>query len=124
MAGDYDGPIDEAWYDEAAGPLVRPYAVTRGRTHARQADLELITLIVAVRDAVPTVRLEPEAARLLSLCRSPISVAELSAATNLPLGVVKVLLGDLIDQRLVMFRSALTPDADVLEAVLDGIRRL
>lgn len=40
--------------------------------------------------------LEPEHLRLLARCRRPITVAELASDLNLPLGVVRVLLGDLI----------------------------
>jgi hypothetical protein len=37
---------------------------------------------------------------------------------------VKILIGDLIDRQLLMFRSAVTPDINVLQAVINGIRRL
>jgi hypothetical protein len=68
--------------------------------------------------------LDPEYLMILELCQTPTSVAEVSAKLNLPLGVVKVLLGDLIDQRLLIFRAALTPDNEVLQKVLNGIRKL
>ncbi|MBQ1161307.1 DUF742 domain-containing protein, partial [Streptomyces sp. A73] len=37
------------WFDDAAGPVVRPYAMTRGRTRsgAEGAQLDLIALVVA-----------------------------------------------------------------------------
>jgi len=116
---------NDRWFDEEAGPLVRPYAMTGGRTRSEQADLELITLVVASRrrHAEPD-SMGPEYLRILTLCQNPTSVAEISAQLELPLGVVKVLLGDLIDQKLVNFRAALTPDNEVLQAVLNGIRRL
>ena len=114
---------DEAWYDDAAGPLVRPYAVTRGRTRTAGAELDLITLVVALQPEAPA-DLEPEHAGILALSREPTSVAELSAHLDLPLGVVKVLIGDLIERRQVMVRTAVIPDVAVLEAVLDGIRRI
>jgi uncharacterized protein DUF742 len=116
---------DDTWFDEEAGPLVRPYAMTGGRTRTDQADLDLITLVVASRGRhAETDSMDPEYVSILTLCQSPTSVAEISATLNLPLGVVKVLLGDLIDQKLVNFRTALSPDNDVLQAVLNGIRRL
>jgi hypothetical protein len=119
------GDDDHTWFDEEAGPLVRPYAMTGGRTRTEQSDLDLITLVVASRrrHAHPE-SMEPEYLNILSLCQSPTSVAEISANLNLPLGVVKVLLGDLMDQELVHFRPGLTPDNEVLRAVLNGIRRL
>ena len=116
---------DHTWFDEEAGPLVRPYAMTGGRTRTGQADLELITLVVAARGRHAQVAsMDPEYAGILAQCQSPTSVAEISAALKLPLGVVKVLLGDLIDQKLVDFRTAVSPDHEVLQAVLNGIRRL
>ena len=117
---------DGTWYDDDAGALVRPYAMTRGRTSSHQSDLEMITLVVAVGevDRSVAVTLDPESALILSLCRQPKSVAEISADLRLPLSVVKILLGDLIDKNLVMFRSAVTPNIQVLQAVINGIRRL
>ncbi len=116
----------ETWFDEAAGPLVRPYAVTRGRTRVDQPDLQLITLVVALAPVTPTLppSLDPEHVQILTLCQRPKSVAEIAAEVQLPLSVVKILITDLIERRLVMFRSAVTPDLDVLQAVINGIRQL
>jgi predicted metal-dependent HD superfamily phosphohydrolase len=54
--------------------------------------------------------------------------AEVAARVDLPLPVVKVMLSDLIEQNLVLFRTAApvneTPNKHVLQAVLDGIRKL
>jgi hypothetical protein len=115
---------DDTWFDEEAGPLVRPYSMTGGRTRIKQPDLDLITLVVASRRHADSEAMTPECLRILSLCQSPTSVAEISAILNLPLGVIKVLLGDLIELKLVQFRAALTPDSEVLQTVLNGIRRL
>lgn len=117
----------ESWFDEAAGPLVRPYAVARGRTRPTRHDLEMITLVVAMTSELdPT--LDPEYARILLLCQRPVSVAEVSAMLNLPLVVVKVLISDLIDQGYVIFQSppqaSDIPNTELLQAVLDGIRKL
>lgn len=119
-------PEQETWYDEAAGPVFRSYAVTRGRTRGPQADLEVITLVVASRPVTPGVAafLEPEHLQILSLCTHPVSVAELSARLCLTLGVVKILIGDLVDMKLITCRSAATPDLHVLQAVLNGLHRL
>lgn len=118
----------EHWFDEAAGPIVRPYTVTGGRTRTAREGLKLITLVVAVghgRELVaPSPGLGPEHRRILSLCQNPVSVAELAAGAELPVSVVKILLGDLLDRDLVMSRSAAAPDLELLQAVIDGIRRL
>ncbi len=122
-------PRGESWFDEDAGPLVRPYALTRGRTRTGRHDLNMITLVVTVRsDADAAFLVEPEYTEILHMCQTPLSVAEVSAKLNLPMAVVKVLLSDLIEQNLVVFRSppvrTPTPDRKLLQAVLDGIRRL
>lgn len=119
-------PEQETWYDEAAGPLVRPYAVTRGRTRVPRSDLQMITLVVTARPVTRAITgfLGPEHLQILSTCGHPTSVAELSAGLGLPLSVVKILLGDLIELELIAFRSAAIPDPQVLQAVINGIRRL
>lgn len=117
----------EAWFDDEAGPVVPLYALTRGRTRSASYDLDLITLVTAGprRD---TDRLAPEYQRVLSVCTSPQSLAEISAKVDLPLGVVKVLLGDLIEQNYLVFGSSWAPtdvpNMDMLQKVLDGIQKL
>lgn len=121
-------PGGEAWFDEEAGPLVRPYALTRGRTRTGRHDLNMITLVVTVDRADASFLVEPEYAEILRICQTPRSVAEIAAKLNLPMAVVKVLLCDLIEHDLVVFRSpaARAPalDRKLLQAVLDGIRRI
>jgi hypothetical protein len=118
----------ESWFDEKAGPLVRPYTLTRGRTRSANAELNMITLVVTTGCGMGGHVLEPEHIQILRLCERPLSVAELGAKLNLPIAVVKVLLSDLIEQNLVIFRSpppqVSRPNQKLLQAVLDGIRRL
>ncbi|WP_245930535.1 DUF742 domain-containing protein [Allonocardiopsis opalescens] len=119
---------DSSWFDEAAGPLVRPYAVTGGRTRSGRTEFDMISLVVAARTETDRRTLDPEHLTILSLCRQPISVAELAAQLDLPMGVVKVLLGDLLDRGDILARApapvARLPELNVLQAVLDGISRL
>ncbi|RZS33956.1 uncharacterized protein DUF742 [Herbihabitans rhizosphaerae] len=119
----------ESWYDDEAGPLVRPYTVTRGRTRSGHGlDLDMITLVVSNASGHTVV--DPEYAQILRMCRYPLSIAEVSAKLGLPLAVIKILIADLIEDGLLIFRSppspldTETPDMDILQAVLDGIRRL
>ena len=116
----------ESWYDEMAGPMVRPYAVTRGRTRSNRPDLDMITLVVAIHPGNGV--LDREYAEILRLCQRPLSVAEISAQLDMALAVVKILIGDLIEEGHLLFRAPPTavdnPDLDILQAVLDGIRRL
>jgi hypothetical protein len=117
-----------SWYDDEAGPLVRPYALTAGRTSSARYDLDIITLVMT--NAFERPGLEPEAIDIMRMCRYPQSIAEISAKLTLPIVVVKVLVTDLIDEGLVIFRSPPSPtnveapDKDILQAVLDGIRKL
>jgi hypothetical protein len=117
------------WFDDAAGPLVRPYAVTRGRTSSVKHDLDLITLVVAIEPRGPLRRPEPEYEDILRVVEIPQSIAEIAAKLHLPLLVTKILIGDLIDDGLVDFRapspamSAGVVDINLMRAVLDGIRK-
>lgn len=117
-----------SWYDDEAGPLVRPYAVSGGRTRPPDPGLDLITLILTVEPITGTERLTPECAQILRLCRRPMSVAEISAQLKLPVAVVKILISDLLDGKLVVSRSSTwrpdVPDREILEAVLHGLRRI
>jgi len=118
----------ESWFDDEAGPLVRPYAVVRGRTSEVRPELDVITIVVAVRSDRPPTGHEPEYANILQLCETPLSVAEVSARTHLPLLVTKILIGDLIGDGHLVFRSPATADGagvtdiNLMRAVLDGIR--
>ncbi len=109
--------------------MVRPYALTRGRTRPAGEALDLIAIITAVRGARPDpMELGPEHLAVLRLCRLPASVADLAADLDLPLGVVRILLGDLSQQRLISIHHpippARLPDPRVLREVVDGLRRL
>nr|WSX52931.1 DUF742 domain-containing protein [Streptomyces sp. NBC_00974] len=127
-----DGAADQ-WFDDDAGPVVRPYAMTRGRTsHAGQHRLDLIALVIAeaaADDPVWDATLSPEHAHILGLCRArPQSVAELAADLDLAVGVVRVLIGDLADDELVHVSRpvppAELPDESILREVIDGLRAL
>ncbi|MVU81850.1 DUF742 domain-containing protein [Nocardia sp. ET3-3] len=117
----------EHWYEEDAGPLVRLYAVTRGRG-ADRPELQLDTMVVDSGRGIGLRRTEPEYAVIVRLCRNPLSVAEISAHLRLPLTVTKVLIGDLIDDGRLAFRhlpvASGGSDLGVLQAVLAGIRSL
>ncbi|MBF6167136.1 DUF742 domain-containing protein [Streptomyces gardneri] len=119
----------EPWFDEAAGPLVRPYALTRGRTSFDGPELDMLTTVVADPSATALRRTEPEYTDILRLCRVSQTVAELSAQLHLPLAVTKILVGDLIGDGQLIFRAPVPTEAgpddlNILRAVLDGIRKL
>jgi hypothetical protein len=117
------------WFDDAAGPVVRPYAVTRGRTRAQGRPLDLVAVVVGGMPSTLDRRwLEPEHLRLLARCRTPITVADLASDTDIALGVVRVLLGDLIDRGLATVSapgpSNYARDEAVLRMVLDELHLL
>jgi hypothetical protein len=116
---------------------VRPYTVTGGRTRPVRGDLPVEALVRAT--GTPELTAPPERRRILALAaESVVSVAELSAHLLLPLGVVRVLVGDLAADGLVSvigadlsaYGSTGVPSAPpatnikVLESVLNGISAL
>jgi Protein of unknown function (DUF742) len=119
---------DELWLDRAAGPVVRPYAVTRGRTRPPGMAVGFIDLVVSAGRHSAEVRgLGPEHRRLLGLCEEPITLADLASDADLPLGVVRVLVGDLQERGLATVAATAdgsSQDEKVLRSVLDGLRAL
>jgi len=119
---------DALWLDREAGPVVRPYAVTRGRTRPPGLALGLIDLVVAAgRHSAGMRGLAPEHQLLLGLCKAPIALADLASDADLPLGVVRVLIGDLQERGLVTIaasQAGSSQDEKVLRSVLDGLRTL
>ncbi|KAB2341531.1 DUF742 domain-containing protein [Actinomadura rudentiformis] len=113
----------------AAGPLVRPYALTGGRTRPQGIRLDLVTVLIATGAVSDEqARMSRHQRRLLELCRTPHTLADLTAEMNLPLGVVQVLLADLHRQGLVEEHReaplAARPDPLLLKRVLDDLRAL
>lgn len=119
--GHQGGPDD-------AGPLVRPYVMTWGRERSDTVQLDMISVVIAVHEDVDEMALEPEQLQILRICRRAQSVAEVSAHMDVPVAVIKVLLGDLIGRGHVLarapFKSKSPVSRDILQAVLDGIQRL
>ncbi|MEW2398307.1 DUF742 domain-containing protein [Streptomyces sp. NPDC046862] len=131
MSGDGQGRSH--WFDDDAGPVVRPYAMTRGRTsHAVQHRLDLIAVVVAetrADDEEADHSLSPEHVSIVELCGdTPQSVAELAAELDLPVGVVRVLVGDLVDEEMVHVTRPVPPaelvDESILRDVINGLRAL
>jgi hypothetical protein len=72
--------------------------------------------------------LQPEQREILSMTRTALSVAEVAGRLDLPVGVVRVLIGDLMQANLVSTFEAdsaiRAPDDHILQAVIDGLRAL
>ena len=124
-------PGDDAWPQRESGPVVRPYAVTGGRTEPADGEvLTLMTVLVATGRPLPTddpARLAPEHHRLLGLCGRQMTLADLAADTALPIGVVRVLVADLTELGAVTVvppRSTDQQTGNVLQEILNGLRAL
>ncbi|HEU0088072.1 MAG TPA: DUF742 domain-containing protein [Pseudonocardiaceae bacterium] len=107
--------------------LVRPYSWTGGRTSSAQ-DLALEALISATGQ-VPDTTVNPEHHAILRLCGTPRSVAELAALLSVPLGVARVVLGDMAAAgSVVVHRTASSadgaPDLALMQRVLSCLQRL
>jgi hypothetical protein len=125
--GNDDMPDGTAWWDHEAGPVVRPYMVTGGRVSPVTADFDLITYVVATATlAVETPG--PEHQAIIALTQEPRPVAEIASRLDLPLGVVRVLLCDLLVDGLISRYDPPPidhlPNVDTLQAVIHGLRAL
>jgi hypothetical protein len=119
----------ERWMDSEAGPVVRPYALTKGRTLPNGgAAFGLIDVVVATGGRPSEhFRLGPEHRRILGICRRPMPIVDLTSEIDLPLGVVRVLLGDLTGEGLLKIISAQqqpVPAQSLLRMVLNGLESL
>jgi uncharacterized protein DUF742 len=108
-----------------SAPLVRAYTITSGRTQTT-VDLPMeATLRILPRDAEAP--LSPPARQVLDVCDQR-SVAEVSALVAMPIGVVRVLLGDLVEQGLVRVQATITEHSskderiELIERTLRGLR--
>jgi len=138
-------PSDQA-SEPATSRLVRPYALTGGRTRSLGMELAIETL-VARTDLPPASALSSEQQLFLSRSAEPISLAELAAYSRLPIGVTRVLVGDLCAEGVMQIVShglrdrscevsdtvnatddasttISTTDVNLLERVLHGLRAL
>lgn len=117
-------------YGAAEASLVRPYTLTAGRTEARvylplEARIETLTAVRPPRWPAGDVRGE-----ILALCGARPSVAEIAARLSVPLGVARVLVGDLVTQGCLRVHTTLDDSADIDERreligrTLRGLRAL
>jgi hypothetical protein len=116
--------------DADAVPLVRPYSRTGGRT---RSNLDLaIEALVSTSDLGRSRngQLDGTHQPIAELCAQSRSVAEVAALLRIPLGVARVLVGDMAGLGLVVVHR--TADADstggvpmaLMERVLAGLHRL
>jgi hypothetical protein len=111
------------------GSLVRPYTRTGGRTRP-DYDLAIEALVsTSARGLDREAVVLPEHRSICGLCVDTRSVAEVAAHLRLPLGVVRILIGDMASMGLVLIHqgglvAGNRSPLDFLERVLSGLRRL
>jgi hypothetical protein len=121
---------EHEWIDEEAGPVVRPYAVARGRTRPASAALDLLATVASTGLPIPSsAELSSQHRRVMScLAVQARPVAELASEVGLPIGVLRVLLGDLLEYGLISVRpergKGSTPTESLLREVINGLRAL
>jgi hypothetical protein len=116
---------------EGPSRLLRAYAVTGGRTHvpgSAELEVEALVATTALGEArADTLSFERRA--IARLCKDLLSVAEIAARIDVPLGVAKVLVADMAEEQLVVIHRPSRglgdrPDLALLERVLYGLRSL
>jgi hypothetical protein len=106
--------------------FVRPYTLTGGRTQA-VIDLPFEATMVLIPQVTDRLAPNPESQRILGICDTR-SVAEVSAVMKMPIGVTRVLLGDLVQQGFIKVQSTITENTstderiDLIERTLRGLR--
>ena len=124
-----DGRVGEGEADTVSS-RVRPYTWTAGRTRTRY-DLAMEALLSTSERGI---RLAAESSKfehrvVADLCGQPRSVAEVAALLSIPLGVARVLLGDMAALGIVTVHATAgaadgQPDLALMERVLTGLHQL
>ncbi|MEV7096640.1 DUF742 domain-containing protein [Amycolatopsis sp. NPDC051045] len=111
--------------------LARPYAWTEGRTAPSvEIAVEALVETTAAGRAEAAYPTSSASAEVIELCVRPRSLLEIAALLALPLGVVRVLVSDLMQDHLVVVRDTLSDNPswderhDLMERVLYGLRDL
>ena len=120
--------VEEMHASPPAARIVRPYALTAGRTRPA-VDLPLEARLRLDTSATRRAWGDDVQGQIVGVLDSR-SVAEVSAVIRRPIGVVRVLLGDLVQQGFVHVQATLTENStnddrnDLLERTLRGLRAL
>lgn len=109
--------------DADDGVFVRPFIVTRGRTQPLHDGLRIETLVRALPAAL-SAPLQFEQRRIVELAQRPVSLAEVAARLGVPIGVARVLVGDLYTGRYVSLHEPTELPVHVIERIRDLVRAL
>jgi hypothetical protein len=109
--------------------VVPVYAVTRGRTRPAGQELPLEAVVTTTdRSLTAGAVLQMESRAIVELCTRPKSLAEIGAALRVPVGVARVLVGDLANGGYLEVHLPRTAGEDggpghaILGRLLDGLR--
>jgi hypothetical protein len=120
--------VEQMHASPPAARIVRPYALTAGRTRTA-VDLPLEATLRLDTSATRRAWADDVQGKIIGILDTR-SVAEVSALVQRPIGVVRVLLGDLVQQGFVHVQATLTETStdderfDLLERTLRGLRAL
>ena len=125
--GEFAVELDGQYEDgDMTGRLIRPYAMTGGRTTA-ETEISLEAQIQAsTRASHHLGAYRWEAAKVVELVQSPMALIEIAARLNIPIGVARVLVADLVADGAVVLHTPQKSQSftSLLERVLDGVRNL
>ncbi|WP_428965119.1 DUF742 domain-containing protein [Micromonospora fluostatini] len=103
--------------------VVRPFLLTGGRTRPVQDGLRVETILSA-RPAALSAPLRFEARRIVELCQRPTSVADVAVALQVPLGVTRVLVADLLTDGYLRREEQGELSVAMIERIRDRVRAL
>jgi hypothetical protein len=126
----YDKRYDDRQNSWREGDRVVPtYALTQGRTRSAGLELAFETLVTATEFASRhELALQLESQAIVAMSSRPISVAEIGAALQVPIGVARVLVSDLTTAGYLTVSAPISvdengrPTRQILERLLDGLR--
>ncbi len=106
--------------------LVRPFTLTGGRTRSEGITIGVETVVAQRRTQIsPSTTLGPVETEIWLQARQQPSAAELATGLNLPLGVIRVLVSDLVATGYVSLgRTEPVGDVNLIERLIDGVRSL
>jgi hypothetical protein len=120
-----DGPRSDP-----RGSLIRPYAVTRGRTEpARDIAIEAV-LVTTAQGRQEAAFAGRDKHMIANLCDGrALSLAEIASHLRVPLGVARVLVADMTSEGMLTLHEPNVSEGyeermELLERVLSGLRKL
>lgn len=113
-------------HEEMDGSMVRPFMLTQGRTRSAAVEVSMESMVDRRRISEAQYHgLNPVQKQIFDHLAERASAAELSAHLSLPLGVIRVLVGDMAGMQLLeVHQTASTGDVQLVRRLIDGVRAL